>query len=205
MTDLRQAAQQALEALEELDGLDTETECVTIDVGDVIAALRTALEQQAEPVAWMDRDGDVYPMPENKKWAPPHVLLYTTPPQQQAEPPPEWESIKNILDEYGLDAIAFVKAWKAVQQQAEPVAWDKTSASFNAWWDSYRHDPANPFAEESAAYWAWAGWKSAQRQWVGLTDEDVNRESAPIARQMKLAFHAGMYVAQQILKERNNG
>ena len=42
--------------------------------------------------------------------------------QQQAEPPPEWESIKNILDEYGLDAIAFVAAWKAVQQRAEPVA-----------------------------------------------------------------------------------
>ena len=41
---------------------------------------------------------------------------------QQAEPPPEWESIKNILDEYGLDAIAFVTAWKAVQQRAEPVA-----------------------------------------------------------------------------------
>ena len=41
---------------------------------------------------------------------------------QQAEPPPEWESIKNILDEYGLDAIAFVAAWKAVKQRAEPVA-----------------------------------------------------------------------------------
>jgi len=44
---------------------------------------------------------------------------------------------------------------------------------------------------------------AAQRQWVGLTDEDVNRESAMIASKMKLAFHAGMYVAQQILKERN--
>ena len=42
-----------------------------------------------------------------------------------------------------------------------------------------------------------------KREWVGLTDEDVNRESAPIALQMKLAFHAGMYVAQKILKERN--
>ena len=41
---------------------------------------------------------------------------YTAPPQQQAEPPPEWESIKNILDEYGLDAIAFVAAWKAAQR-----------------------------------------------------------------------------------------
>ena len=48
MTDLRQAAQQALEALEELDGLDTETECVTIDVGEVITALREALEQPAQ-------------------------------------------------------------------------------------------------------------------------------------------------------------
>ena len=41
------------------------------------------------------------------------------------------------------------------------------------------------------------------RPWQGLTDEDVNRESAPITSQMKLAFHAGMYVAQKILKERN--
>jgi len=44
-----------------------------------------------------------------------------------------------------------------------------------------------------------------QRKWQGLTDEDVNRESAMIASKMKLAFHAGMYVAQQVLKERNNG
>jgi len=48
------------------------------------------------------------------------------------------------------------------------------------------------------------GWVSSpKREWVGLTDEDVNRESAMIALKMKLAFHAGMYVAQQILKERN--
>jgi hypothetical protein len=42
-----------------------------------------------------------------------------------------------------------------------------------------------------------------QSKWQGLTDEDVNRESAPITSQMKLAFHAGMYVAQKILQERN--
>jgi hypothetical protein len=42
-----------------------------------------------------------------------------------------------------------------------------------------------------------------KREWVGLTDEDVNRESSMIASKMKLAFHAGMYVAQQVLKERN--
>jgi hypothetical protein len=36
--------------------------------------------------------------------------------EQQAEPPPEWESIKNILDEYGLQAISFVADWKAAQR-----------------------------------------------------------------------------------------
>ena len=56
MTDnkLRQAAQQALETLEQLDGIDTETECVTIDVGGEITALRAALAEQPaeqEPVA----------------------------------------------------------------------------------------------------------------------------------------------------------
>jgi len=33
-----------------------------------------------------------------------------------AEPPAEWELIKNILAEYGLDAIAFVAEWKAAQR-----------------------------------------------------------------------------------------
>ena len=47
----REVMQQALEALVQLDGLDTETECVTIDVGDVIAALKAALEQpEQEPL-----------------------------------------------------------------------------------------------------------------------------------------------------------
>jgi len=47
---------------------------------------------------------------------------------QQAEPPPEWPLIKNILAEYGLDAIAFVAEWKAAQQQAEPWGWYSAKA-----------------------------------------------------------------------------
>ena len=90
----------------------------------------------------------------------------------------------------GLEALQAGKCWTAYprshedcniplyiatpqQQQAEPVTWDKPSASFDDWWDSDRHDNANPFEKDSAAYWAWAGWKAAQRPWVGLTDEDV--------------------------------
>lgn len=37
--------------------------------------------------------------------------------QEQAEPPPEWLLIKNILDEYGLQAIDFVADWKAAQRK----------------------------------------------------------------------------------------
>ena len=87
MTDLRQAAQQALEAMEGLFGSPEKWESGGVAVWrlggsdasrQAITALKAALEQQAEP-------------------------------------PPEWESIKNILDEYGLDAIAFVSAWKAAR------------------------------------------------------------------------------------------
>jgi hypothetical protein len=52
---------------------------------------------------------------------------------------------------------------RQVAQQALE-AWDKPSASFDAWWDGDYDDPANPYEPNSAAYWAWAGWKAAQQQ-----------------------------------------
>ena len=82
---------------------------------------RAALEQQAEPSQWRDmvvvslvREG----IDKHKA----RELADHFAAQQQAEPPPEWLLVKNILDVFGLDAIAFVVAWKAAQQQAEPVA-----------------------------------------------------------------------------------
>ena len=48
---LRVAAQAALTALENLHEIDTETECITIDVRDEIDALRAALVSAAQPVA----------------------------------------------------------------------------------------------------------------------------------------------------------
>ena len=56
-----------------------------------------ALEQQAEPVAWMDRDGDLYRMPVIENWSPPHTLLYAAPPQRK---PLTEEKIKEaVLDD----------------------------------------------------------------------------------------------------------
>ena len=46
-----EALKLALEALEQLDGIDTETECVTIDVSEVIDVIKEALAQpEQEPV-----------------------------------------------------------------------------------------------------------------------------------------------------------
>ena len=89
MTNLRQAAQQALEAMEGLFGSPEKWESGGVAIWrlggsdaprQAITALRTALEQQAEP-------------------------------------PPEWPLIKNILAVFGLDAISFVAKWQAAQRQ----------------------------------------------------------------------------------------
>jgi hypothetical protein len=129
MTDLRQAAQQALEALENTSPLGFNMESDKKFYA-AITALKAALEQpEQEPVAWI--------------FTPNTDLL-----------------------------------WPAEVEAKNPI-------ELNSYQPLYTTPPA------------------AKCPWQGLTDEDVNRESAPITSQMKLAFHAGMYVAQQVLKERN--
>ena len=80
----------------------------SVDIAEILSAeverLREALaqpEQQAEPVQEQKYEKRIAPYSTTLS-----MLLNTAPPQQQAEPPPEWPLIKNILDEYGLDAIA---------------------------------------------------------------------------------------------------
>ena len=111
----KEAIKLALEALEQLDGIDTETECVTIDVGDVITALREALAEQPaqqEPVVRWDSDG----------WGdllvdglPDGTLLYTSPSNQPG---------------YQAMAMAVTRLQKRCSElegkqpaQQEPVAW----------------------------------------------------------------------------------
>ena len=86
MTDLRQAAQQALEALT----IYSDAQC-SLKGQAAITALRTALAMH-------------------------QVSEFAQAQEQQAETPPEWPLIKNILAEYGLDAIAFVAEFKAAQR-----------------------------------------------------------------------------------------
>ena len=98
MTDLRQAAQQALEALDKLSKLGN-GDCDGNSIGNSIAQkarekLRTALAQEHAM----------------------HDLARLGQEIEQAETPPEWPLIKSILDEYGLDAISFVAEFKAAQR-----------------------------------------------------------------------------------------
>ena len=43
-----------------------------------------------------------------------------------------------------------------------------------------------------------------QREWQGLTDEEVAIASAEFDTKLKLAFHSGMYKAQIILRKKND-
>ena len=102
-------------------------------------ALRTALEQQAEPTC-----------PECKAKVLFECVACSSnnyPTQQQAEPPPEWPLIKNIIAEYGLDAISFVAEWKAAQRPWQGLTdedWEKVENRKNTVLDTF----------EQGAVWA---------------------------------------------------
>lgn len=129
---------------------------------------------------------------------------------------PAADAIKDFAEMRGLSLDdARVQDWQnytaTPQQQAEPVAWDKPSDSFNEWWDSdRRRDNANPFTTESFAYWAWEGWQAAlaQRPWVGLTEEEIEAIGDKVANERLVGpvsnFRVRLAQAiEQTLKERN--
>ena len=126
MTDLRQAAQQAREAL-----IDAANVLSAPMFADAVTALTTALAQpEQEPVAREGFEKWAKSLPNymdisrfetgysdcNTDYAWVGWQAALAQPQQQAEPPPEWPLVKNILDEYGLDAISFVAEWQAAQR-----------------------------------------------------------------------------------------
>ena len=99
-----------------------------------------------------------------------------------------------LAQEQALKKLA--RLGQEIEQQAEPVARE----GFNTWWDGDYDDSANPFEQDSAAYWAWAGWQAAQRAWVGLTDEDF-LEACQIAERGN--YLLALQRIQIKLKERN--
>ncbi len=114
MSELRKAAEQALAALENLDGIDTETECVTICVGDEIDALRTALagSEQSEPFGYVSEHNCTGPYeyqfhkdqrtiyPDNCRAI---HKVYTAPP---AQTPPPGEDFCYCGEEISLQSVS---------------------------------------------------------------------------------------------------
>lgn len=47
--------------------------------------------------------------------------------------------------------------------------------TFSSWWAKEYDNRENPFQLNSPEYWAWAGWNAAQKQWVGLTTEEIHK------------------------------
>jgi hypothetical protein len=198
MTDLRQAAQQALEALKGLFGLPNQWESGGVAVWrlggssasrQAITALRTALEQQAEPAAMrMPKVGDKVVCLEDESLG--EVVSLTA------------GGSPDITFDDGTRGTYLLREFAELFGYVTPPAaqWDKPSNSFNDWWNGDYDDSANPFEKDSAAYWAWAGWQAAQRQWVGLTDEEF-LDACQIAERGN--YLVAFQRIQTKLKERN--
>jgi hypothetical protein len=114
MTDLRQAVQQALNLL---DSGSPYHQQLAANV------LRKALEQpEQEPTCPKCKAGVLYEC----------VACSSNNYPPKPQPPPEWEAIKNIIAEYGLQAIDFVAEWKASQRPWVGLEIEDVQDSYNS-------------------------------------------------------------------------
>jgi hypothetical protein len=173
MTDLRQAAQQALEALK--------SAAIFVDsfrgqkaTQEAITALRKALDQpEQEPVGEvLNERGEI----DYISYVPPvGTRLYTTPPA--AQPTTEDSSAVAAPVQSGLDADCIASV--VSQRYTTP-----------------------PAAQPEQVDCPRCGHVCSQREWVGLTDDQID-EIAVIARRGNL--HDLRIAIEAKLKERNNG
>ena len=98
------------------------------------------------------------------------------------------EAMKQALEALTAHADIGIKSDKAItalraaieqaEEQPEQGQWDAIPDAFNEWWNADYDDSTNPFRLNSPAYWAWSGY-TAPRQWVGLTDEEIQEFIGP--------------------------
>ncbi len=185
---------------------------------------------EQKPVAWRTFDGEGgydyrdYELnedyghwweerhPNHKNWVDP---LYTAPPQQQNQFNPDWDAMAVMVEEQQRMAKRIEELEAALKEQ-EPVAWadkydmDREGHDF---WVS-RQRPAKygvplyaaPFSTpDSAAHSADSAGTFCRREWVGLTDEEI--EKLFIWQEWSEDFAEYEPVARAIeakLKEKNN-
>ena len=125
---------------------------------------------QQEPVAWMDRDGDLYANEPPKNWCPPHYPLYTTPPAAQPAPDLQAElEATNRQVEILSDALAESRREVAqLKSQPAPLQEPLTDEHIERIYHRYGGNMINCARAIERAVFA------AQRQWVGLTPEEID-------------------------------
>ena len=125
---------------------------------------------QQEPVAWMDRDGDLYANEPDKNWCPPHYPLYTTPPAAQPAPDLQAElEATNRQVEILSDALAESRREVAqLKSQPAPLQEPLTDEHIERIYHRYGGNMINCARAIERAVFA------AQRQWVGLTPEEID-------------------------------
>jgi hypothetical protein len=214
MTDLRQAAMQALEALEESLGMVDNLHCYGICM-DAITALRTALEQpEQERWQWIfeDKCGDRYThknlfyteaeAAESAKICGVKAIRKTGESKVTAATPvaqPEQEPVA-VVDEviHAAWSAGFVEGEKAAMaQQAEPVAFYNPQHGGFYW-----AKPTTISAPQAVDIVPLALYTTPpQRQWVGLTDYEI----AALDWQHATVDAECVRAIETLLKERNNG
>lgn len=156
MKTLRESAQQALEALH-LPSMKTQAMLLQRDEAITVLqeALAQAEQEPKEDVVAYHADG-------------------TRTVRISAQPPSEWVLVKKILDEYGLDAIAFVAEWKAAQPKQETQCKWPTCQN-----EEYQNTLAEQLKQELIT----------GRPWVGLTPEDWEKiDDRPYAFHQAVAW-----------------
>jgi len=178
MTDLRQAAQQALEALEGWDNYgawvwpESALEQSKQNTTDSIAALREALAQpEQKPVAWGVFEGNLHDMFFTQEEAQEMAQLkgthaevrplYTTPPAAPVQEPHKGLSEHMAQATNGRVRIDPVTGDVGIGTPAAqpPAEWE--------WINNILHE----YGLQAIDFVA--DWKAAQRPWQGLTDEEV--------------------------------
>ena len=186
MTDLRQAAQQALEAL-----IDAANVLSAPMFADAVDALRTALEQQAEPVSMrMPKVGDKVICLEDESLG--EVVSLT------GGGSPDITFDDGSRGTYLLREFAELFGYVAApQQQAEPVAYYHPRNGF------YWAKPTSIFAPTVVDVPPIPLYTTPpKRPWAGLTDEDWEQIHDKKGTALDTFAQGAVWAADQ-LKEKN--
>ena len=177
-----EALKLALETLEQLDGIDTETECVTIDVGDVIDAIKEALAQPKQEQKY--RRGDRLICLETEEYAVIHISGTDR----------QW--IKFTDSHIGVYTnVQVADLFVLLPTQQEPERSWFTIAEFNELANKYLAENPNCVMPT----------EEPEREWVGLTDEEITELHHEIKVRLMGTFDTkDIYRAvEQALKEKN--